>query len=112
MKRLMSTREVAKFLDVNEKMVYSLVSDKGLPATKVTGKWLFPRHLVEQWVEAHTINYPEGAGQLPSYQGLLVITGSNDPLLDKAISVFNILYPDHVAVFGNLGTNSTKCRPW
>jgi excisionase family DNA binding protein len=104
MKRLMSTREVAKFLDVNEKMVYSLVSEKGLPATKVTGKWLFPRHLVEQWIEAHTINYPESAVQLPSYQGLLVITGSNDPLLDKAISVFNILYPDHVAVFGNLGS--------
>jgi excisionase family DNA binding protein len=58
MEILMSTREVAKFLDVNEKMVYSLVSEKGLPATKVTGKWLFPRHLVEQWIEAHTINYP------------------------------------------------------
>jgi len=104
MKRLMSTREVAKFLDVNEKMVYSLVSEKGLPATKVTGKWLFPRHLVDQWIEAHTINYPESAVHLPSYQGLLVITGSNDPLLDKAISVFNILHADHVAVFGNLGS--------
>ena len=54
----LSTKEVAQFLDVNEKMVYSLVSEKGLPASKVTGKWLFPRRLVEQWLESHIINYP------------------------------------------------------
>ena len=42
MAKLLSTREVSKFLNVNEKMVYTLVSDKGLPATKITGKWLFP----------------------------------------------------------------------
>lgn len=104
METLLSTKEVAKFLNVNEKMIYSLVSEKGLPATKVTGKWLFPRHLVEQWVEAHTINYPESSAQLPPYQGLLVITGSNDLLLDKSIGLFNTLYPDNIAVFGNLGS--------
>ena len=103
-KRLFSTREVAQFLGINEKMVYSLISDKGLPATKVTGKWLFPRHLVEQWIEANTINFPEPAAGLPPYQGLLIIAGSNDPLLDRALSLFNRLHPEHVAVFGNLGS--------
>jgi hypothetical protein len=34
-KVLLNTREVAHFLDVNEKVVYSLISEKGLPATKV-----------------------------------------------------------------------------
>jgi excisionase family DNA binding protein len=104
MNPLLSTKEVSRLLNVNEKMVYMLVSDKGLPATKITGKWLFPRHLVEQWIETNTINYPESATHLPPYQGLLIITGSNDPLLDKTISLFNTLYPDHVAVFGNLGS--------
>ena len=104
MKRLLSTKEVAKFLDINEKMVYTLVADKGLPATKITGKWLFPRYLVEQWVENNTINYPETATQLPPYHGLLIIAGSNDPLLDKTITLFNTLHSDHVAVFGNLGS--------
>lgn len=104
MKELLSTKEVAKFLDINEKMVYSLISDKGLPGTKITGKWLFPKHLVRQWVENNTINYPEPSNTLPPYHGLLIITGSNDPLLDKAISLFNSLHPDHVAVFGNLGS--------
>ena len=104
MENLLSTKEVAEFINVNEKMVYSLVSEKGLPATKITGKWLFPKHLVEQWIEANTINYPDSGIQLPSYDGLLIITGSNDPLLDRAISLFNSHYPDQVAVFGNLGS--------
>ena len=51
---LLSTKEVAEFLNVNEKMVYTLVSEKNLPASKVTGKWLFPKHLVEQWIETNT----------------------------------------------------------
>jgi putative molybdopterin biosynthesis protein len=104
MKNLLSTKEVAQLLDVNEKMVYTLVSEKGLPATKVTGKWLFPRHLVEQWIEAHTINYPENGNKLPPYHGLLIIAGSNDMLLDKAINLFNTSNTANLAVFGNLGS--------
>jgi putative molybdopterin biosynthesis protein len=104
MNSFLSTKEVAQFLGVNEKMVYSLVAEKGLPATKVTGKWLFPRYLVEQWLENETINFPKPATLLPPYQGLLIITGSNDILLDRTISLFNRLYPEHLAVFGNLGS--------
>ena len=103
-KQFLSTKEVAQLIDVNEKMVYTLIAEKGLPATKVTGKWLFPRDLVEQWLENETINYPKAADHLPPYHGLLIISGSNDILLDKTISLFNRLYPEHVAVFGNLGS--------
>ena len=104
MKEFLSTKEVAHFLNINEKMVYSLVAEKGLPATKVTGKWLFPKHLIEQWIETNTINYPDSRRQLPPYQGLLIITGSNDPLLDKTLHLFNTTHSGQVAVFGNLGS--------
>ena len=104
MKQLLSTKEVAQFIGVNEKMVYTLISEKRLPATKITGKWLFPSHLVLQWIETHTTNYPEAKGEMPPYEGLLIVAGSNDLLLDKAISLFNSLYPEHIAVFGNLGS--------
>lgn len=103
-KALLNTREVANFLDVNEKVVYNLIAEKGLPATKVTGKWLFPRHLVEQWLENQTINYPKPASPIPTYHGLLIIIGSNDILMDRTISVFNRLYPEHTALFGNVGS--------
>ena len=104
MRNLLSTKEVAQFLGVNEKMVYTLVAEKSLPATKITGKWLFPKHLVEQWVEANTINYPDPPRHLPPYEGLLIVAGSNDPLLEKTLSLFNRRYPEHVAVLGNLGS--------
>ncbi len=104
MNQLMSTNEVAQFLNINEKKVYALVSEKSLPATKITGKWLFPKHLIEQWVESNTLNYPKFSDPLQHYQGLLIITGSNDLLLDRVISLFNTFQNDHIAVFGNLGS--------
>ena len=104
MSQLLTTKEVAQFLNINEKMVYSLVSEKGLPATKVTGKWLFPKNLVEQWIEVNTINYPSAADRPSVSQAVLIITGSNDILLDRVISLFNTQFPGCIAVFGNLGS--------
>ena len=104
MKKLLSTKAVAEFLNVNEKMVYTLVAEKGLPASKVTGKWLFPRHLVEQWIETQTINYPDTVSLQPIQQGILILAGSNDPLLDRTISLFNSRFQAPMAVFGNLGS--------
>ncbi|RLC29742.1 MAG: DNA-binding protein, partial [Deltaproteobacteria bacterium] len=74
-KKLFNTKEVARFLDVNEKMVYSLISEKGLPATKATGKWLFPKHLVEKWLENQTVNSPKNSGQVTTSYDLLIIAG-------------------------------------
>lgn len=104
MKPLLSTKEVALYLGVNEKMVYTLVSEKGLPASKITGKWLFPKHLVAQWVEANTQNMPEPDAAANAPEGLLIIAGSNDPLLDQAISLHNDRSSQGLAVFGNLGS--------
>jgi len=101
---LLNTRELAQFLDINEKMVYTLISEKGLPATKATGKWLFPRHLVEQWLETQTINFPKKPEPLPPYHGLLIIAGSNDILLDRTISLINQRHPEEMVAFGNMGS--------
>lgn len=104
MERLLSTKEVAELLHIHEKMVYALVSEKAMPATKIAGKWLFPGHLVEQWVENNTINFPNHARPLVSNQQLIVLAGSNDPLLDQTISMFNRNFSGHLAVFGNVGS--------
>ncbi len=104
MSQLLTTKEVSKFLNINEKMVYSLVSEKGLPASKITGKWLFPKNLVEQWIETHTTNYPHTVENPSVSQAVLIITGSNDLLLDKVISLYNTQFSNQIAVFGNLGS--------
>src|SRR4029077_400707 len=48
---LMSTREVARYLGVNEKKVYFLAKAGKIPCTRVTGKWTFPKKLIDQWIE-------------------------------------------------------------
>ncbi len=102
--KFLTTREVAELLKVNEKMVYSLVSDKGLPATKVTGKWLFPRRLVEEWLEVSIVNGSASGTPLSSDSGRLLLAGSDDPLFQKALSLFHVKVSDTMAFFANVGS--------
>lgn len=102
-KQYLNTKEVAKLLHVNEKVVYSLVSDKGLPATKVTGKWLFPRNLVEEWLDLYIVNLPV-TGNLSLDSGRLFLAGSDDLLIQKALALYNRQSSDSVAYFANIGS--------
>jgi len=103
-KKFLSTKEVAQFLKVNEKMVYSLINDKGLPATKVTGKWLFPGRLVEEWLEAHIINIEPDTSKAAG-EGIMLVAGSDDPLLEKTLSLFQKTEEGKVTVYyANLGS--------
>lgn len=76
----LSAKQVAAYLQLNEKKVYALVSEGKIPATKVTGKWMFPRELIDRWMmdSAH-------GGLLADR---LVIAGSDDPLLYRLVSAF------------------------
>ena len=103
-RKFISTREDAELLKVNEKMVYSLVSEKGLPATKVTGKWLFPRRMVEEWLELNIINGPVQAASMSSENGRLLLAGSDDPLFQKFLSLYHEKVSDTVAFFANVGS--------
>ena len=102
-KKYLNTKEVAQLLQVNEKGVYTLVSDKGLPATKVTGKWLFPRHFVEEWLDLSIVNLPAAANPALD-SGRLFIAGSDDLLLQRAISLYNSRHQNSVIFFANIGS--------
>ena len=73
----MSVRQVAEYLHLNEKKIYELVKEQQIPATKVTGKWLFPRGLVDRWLTESA-----NGGTLTDR---LTISGSDDPLLYRLI---------------------------
>ena len=102
--QMLSTREVAKFLSVNEKQIYALINEKGLPATKVTGKWLFPLHLVEQWLENNTQSHPGTLAGQERKGGLLVLAGSNDILMDRVCAMYSNISSDRLASFANVGS--------
>jgi putative molybdopterin biosynthesis protein len=75
--RFLDVRQVAQYLNLNEKKVYALVSEGRIPGTKVTGKWMFPRDLIDRWMLES------------SHGGLLadrlVMAGSDDPLLHRVV---------------------------
>lgn len=103
MGKMLTTKEVADFLNVHEKIVYALVSEKGLPATKVTGKWIFPQNLVEKWLWNNTTNVPYDDIALLSDK-TLIITDSPDTLLEQLIGIYNRQNDGSLIAFGSTGS--------
>ena len=87
MTEYMTTREVAKYLRINEKKVYALVSGGRLPAARVSGKWLFEKKLIDSWVEKKTL-YPTVGLFGALLDDVLVIQGSDDYLFSKVAARF------------------------
>lgn len=79
----MTTKEVAEYLRLKERKVYDLVAAGDIPCTRVTGKWLFPKHLIDIWL-ARSSTFPRiAAAHLTPPPP--VIVGSHDPLLEFAV---------------------------
>ncbi|MBI2569686.1 MAG: helix-turn-helix domain-containing protein [Candidatus Schekmanbacteria bacterium] len=47
----MTVREVASYLNVNEKTVYRLAQKAALPGFKVAGAWRFRRADIDRWID-------------------------------------------------------------
>jgi putative molybdopterin biosynthesis protein len=81
-KALMTTKEVADYLRLKERKVYDLVRQRRIPCIRITGKWLFPRALIELWI----VQKAEGAEQVKSVvERPPVMAGSHDPLLEWSV---------------------------
>ncbi len=72
----LTAKQAAAYLHLNEKTLYALVAEGAVPATRVTGKWLFPRRLLDEWL----IDSAHGGALMDR----LLIGGSDDPLLAAA----------------------------
>ncbi len=48
----MTVREVATFLNVDEKTIYRLAQKGELPGFKVAGAWRFQRTDIQRWIDA------------------------------------------------------------
>ncbi len=77
----MNTKEVAQYLRIKERKVYDLVRTRSIPSTRVAGKWLFPKVLVDLWILRNARCDP--SLEAPKRPGN-VIVGSHDPLLEWA----------------------------
>jgi excisionase family DNA binding protein len=48
---ILTIKEVAVYLKVNERTVYRLAASGDIPAFKVGGSWRFRKDTLEQWIE-------------------------------------------------------------
>lgn len=76
----LTTVEVAAHLRLKERTIYELVARRAIPCSRVTGKLLFPRRLVDRWVDGNlAFDGPDLERPPP------ILAGSSDPLLDWAL---------------------------
>jgi putative molybdopterin biosynthesis protein len=87
MSEYLTTKEVAAYLRLNEKKVYALVAEGKLPAARLSGKWIFPRDLIDQWVAGCTV-YPASGLMGALLDQMVVIQGSDDWLLGNLVELF------------------------
>jgi putative molybdopterin biosynthesis protein len=76
----LTTSEVADYLRLKERTVYELVARRQIPCARVTGKLIFPKRLVDRWVEANTEFQDQRLLMPPP-----IVAGSSDPLLEWAL---------------------------
>ena len=76
----LTTAEVCAYLRLKERTIYELVSRKAIPCSRATGKLLFPRRLIDRWVEAN-LDMQDARLLAPPP----IVAGSSDPLLDWAL---------------------------
>lgn len=84
---LMNVRDVARYLGINEKKIYFLAKTKKIPCTRVTGKWTFPKQLIDRWIEesaSGSMARPRGTAD----RSVLLAAGSDDP----ALAILHDLY--------------------
>ena len=102
---IMSTKEVAQYLGIHEKQVYALIKSKRIPSTRVTGKWIFPKKLIDEWIDTNArAGMAEARRKSKQIKGALLASGSNDPILDILKTYIRKAYPEFYIFSANTGS--------
>ncbi len=105
MSTMMNTKEIAHYLGIHEKQVYALIKAKKIPCTRVTGKWLFPKDLIDRWIigdaEKNIRPFLSSGGKKKI---ALIAAGSNDPVLDILLSSIKLKKQNYYFFSSNTGS--------
>lgn len=102
---MMNTKEVASYLGIHEKQVYALIKSKRIPSTRVTGKWVFPKRLIDDWIESNAkTGFEKAREKSRRIEGGLLASGSNDPVLDMLQTYLRESHPELYIFSANTGS--------
>lgn len=77
----LTTSQAAEYLRLGERKLYELIAEERIPCSKVTGKWLFPRHELDRWVMSGLAR-PAG---MTALEPPPIVGGSQDDLLEWSL---------------------------
>src|SRR5262249_2728718 len=77
--RLMTARELATYMHLNERTVLRLAAEGGLPGVKIAGQWRFKREVIDAWLVARMSASSDEAGPLDP---ATIPDGTRVPLAD------------------------------
>ncbi len=104
---MLTAKEAARYLNLNEKIIYRLVKNGRLPGARITGKWTFSRSQLREWIESHSL---EGIGSRPllsnsKAQNALFIAGSDDLLLSRVLArILHSECPELLTFYATMGS--------
>lgn len=57
MDEVLTLKQLAEYLKVNEKTIYRLIAGKKVPAFKVGGAWRFLRGDIDGWIKQQSVEF-------------------------------------------------------
>jgi len=104
-KEMLNTKEVAEYLNINEKQVYKLIQQNKIPATRITGKWTFPKQVIDAWIikNAEENIAPKGKSAEPSSH--IVAMGSHDFCMELLSHELTRAFPELSLSVSNVGSS-------
>jgi len=48
---ILTVKDLANFLKVDEKTIYRLIQDKEIPCFKIRGQWRFKKSIIVEWID-------------------------------------------------------------
>ena len=73
---ILTIKQVADYLKVNERAIYKLAQEGGIPTVKIANQWRFRRSMIDGWLDLQMSNHlgdRNGAAHVPASEGDLVI---------------------------------------
>jgi putative molybdopterin biosynthesis protein len=94
MEEMLTTKELAKLLRLNEKKVYQLIKEGGIPHVRIAGKWLFPKGHIVRWIDERVQRERD-----------IYMVGSDDILLARLLAFYSReRFPRSLTFYSSIGS--------